>query len=650
MNNDKIENIHISSIDLNNEIVEYNKNLKRSKVILANGKIEFSTTIKENPEYFAGNHIMLKAKILKELSIFSFNLDIVITNEIKTCFYLNRSYKWIKLLKKDFISGATPLIIRYKDLSGKMYELRSLKGYHSYSIEKNDNGVLITYYLDHAALHPKWNYVEEQMVSDAATELSAGFEYQTDFILIETDSPIYEFPVVPGRFPSGLEACFCITDHCDFDSNEKLEILLYGDCNNNGWLGKGLKMTKGVFPLASKPWHRKEVASLEDKDYNKTIKMLHEDGSEIVPHGIQDSASLEVDHSLFSSTLSIFTSKWHPGTWIDHGKFLEYSYLKGGDKNEYLLLEQLEKSGIKLLWSYHDISSDSSAGLNLIAPKSRDGLSITKSFFCHFFTGRFSTALHYVRSFLRKRCSRSRVVYILLELITLIKAILFNKNPKVRTWQYFSTGIKRLVKSFASDRFNQIPYSRKEELELASAIFPESGVPINQVKENDSLLFCTNEVQHICDVYNEKSLNNLIREKGIHIGHTYLLNTVPYLNGLFKNQDGNITLKPKWSRFVIALHHKVSTNVLWNPVVSDLSEWTRAMQFVSIVPVNSNSVRITNKYFKDIHDFTLLIPKTMPLNTISWDGRQPKGSKQIDGIVAIFDNLTANTDCILSWN
>lgn len=597
-----------------------------------------------------GCHIWLKAKCQAQTFIRSFKLKATLINNTGIFYCLNKSYNWKKLTKACFISGSTPLILRWKNSNGKAYEFRSVKGHHSYSIKMDTVGVSITYFLDHAALHPKWNYVNGRMFSDADTEHPACFVYQTDFVLLETDSPLEEFPIVPGRFPSGLEACFCITDHCDFDSNEKLELFLNGDSNNIGWLGKGLKMTKGVFPLASKPWHRKEVASLENKDYNDTIKMLYEDGSEIVPHGLQDSASLEVDVNLFSSTLSRFSAQWHPKTWIDHGKFFEYSYLKGGDKNEYSLLSELEKNGIKLLWSYHDISSDSSAGLNLIAPKNSDGLSLTKLFFYHFFTGRFSTALHYIRSFLRKHCNRSRVVYILLEVVSLIKAILFNKNAKVRSWQYVLTRIKRLFQSLVNDGFNQIPYSRREELDLSPAIFPERGVPINQVNENDHLLFCTNEVLHICDVYNEKSLNCLIREKGIHIGHTYLLNTIPYLNGLFKNQDVNITLKPKWSRFVRHFQHKVSTNVLWNPVISELGEWTRAMQFVSILLVNSGSVKIINNYSQDIHDFTLLIPETIPIDAISWDGRKPKGSKQIDGIFAIFDDLLANTACIVSWN
>jgi len=411
-------------------------------------------------------------------------------NGVSELYYLDRYYQWKSLSAKCIVSVTTPIVVRYNYHSGKTFELRSLRGYHSYSIKRNGNRVSITYFIDHAALHPKWNFINDVMVSDAVTELPVGFEYQIDFLLFETDSLIEEFPVTPGRFPSAMEACFCITDHCDFDSTEKLELFLNGDSNDNGWLGKGLRMTKGAFSLASKPWHRPEVVSLEDKEYSIAIKKLYEDGSEIAPHGLQDSASLEINPNLFSSTLSRFSAEWHPGTWIDHGKYFEYSYLKGGDKNDYMLLEELEKSGIKLLWSYHDISSDASSGLNLIAPKSNDAITITKIILYHLFALRIPIALHFFRSFLRKRCSKSRVAFVVLQIISMIKTLLYTKNPKVHSWNYIRAQIKRLVESLRSDSFNRMSYySRREELELAPAIYPERGVPINHVKENEHLRF-----------------------------------------------------------------------------------------------------------------------------------------------------------------
>jgi len=162
-------------------------------------------------------------------------------------------------------------------------------------------------------------------------------------------------------------------------------------------------------------------------------------------------------------------------------------------------------------------------------------------------------------------------------------------------------------------------------------------------------MFCTSEVLHISDVYNENQLNTLIEEKGLHIGHTYLLNELPYINGIIKKENKDFKLSKEWSRFIKHLQKSVISGNLWNPTISKLGSWVRMMQFVSIIPINSNSLKLFNEYYKDIPNFTLLLPMNITGKKISWNGRKPKGSKIIDRNFVIFDDLGGNSESIISW-
>src|SRR4030095_6638374 len=108
------------------------------------------------------------------------------------------------------------------------------------------------------------------------------------------------------------------------------KVFLHGN-NNDGWLGRGLKISKGVFTLGPRPGEPVKNSSLEDEEYFSLIKTLFSDGSEIVPHALKSKGQLSRDE--FMGAMNKLSALFHPRTWIDHGSYLKYCYSQGAKEN-----------------------------------------------------------------------------------------------------------------------------------------------------------------------------------------------------------------------------------------------------------------------------------------------------------------------------
>lgn len=307
------------------------------------------------------NRISVDAILKQDLAVELFSVQFSIKKQGKAkC--INRQYKLQGLNGEVWNNDLTPLYIQYQ-YDGQHYLLNNIQGMFSYSVKEEGEHLGLNIYLDAAAMHPAWSHRESERKSDAVRLSPAGHNYSLSFSISEIDTQVP--PPVLSRYPSGAEACFVITDHCDYDQSDTMHTFLYGSNGNGGWLGKGLKMTKGVFTLKSDYKKEELAATLQDDDYKQLIADLFNDGSEIAPHALNQSG--QISKEVFDVAFTAISSEYDCHTWIDHGSYQKYTYSVGGGENEYKLADRLKEYSYSSLWSYHDAPIDSTQSLNIFS-------------------------------------------------------------------------------------------------------------------------------------------------------------------------------------------------------------------------------------------------------------------------------------------
>jgi hypothetical protein len=150
-------------------------------------------------------------------------------------------------------------------------------------------------------------------------------------------------------YPNGARAVVCLTDHADFDSCEKIRLLL-------PLLERaGFRFTKSVFPHSDPhpTSAKKNEPGIENPTYRRLIEELADQGTEIAFHGL----SPRIDAPAFKECVRRFDllAEFDPVTWIDHGTgaylFTRQNQLDGG----VALSSFLEFGGIRNYWSYFDL-------------------------------------------------------------------------------------------------------------------------------------------------------------------------------------------------------------------------------------------------------------------------------------------------------
>ena len=507
-------------------------------------------------------------------------------------------------------------------------------------------GWKIRLYLDAAALHPSWRIGPSKRISAAAPVLRPGKAVEVALLLSSPNGELQDAPCIPGRLPAGAEACFTITDHCDFDSTERLRLFLHGDPERRGWLDRGLRLTKSAFALPCKSAPERRAASLCDSEYRGLMETLLLDGSEVAPHGL--SLMGTVEPAEFEQALAEFARAWRPGVWIDHGCGLPYCYANGGAYDmRYRLLNRLRQHGFTGLWAYHDAPSDPHR-LNLLAPRPATFLGVAGVLARHLQERRAGVALHYVRTAIEQRLD-GLLRYPLQELISTVR-IAATSAPHSQALRRAIAGLGRILRTTMRDyRLLSEPYRLQELIDLAPIAYPERRVPLNQAREDDLLLFSTAEVSHAADAYTAAAVHLLAEARGIHIGHCYLLNPRSYISGPIERKNGRDRLKASWCAFLDSLSSLVSTGQVWNPTVTQLLAWLRSVQAVECMPEGASSIRLTNTGSREIRDYTVLVPPGNQPENLLWAGAEPKGVRWWWDWVAVWGDLPAHSETVVTW-
>jgi hypothetical protein len=564
--------------------------------------------------------------------------------------FLDRFLRWRTLDGSATLNDYAPLVVRWGDGAAKA-ELRAYRGLVACGLRWAQGQLQLTIYLDAAALHPRWRFASEGQVSEATPVWRPGQKVGVKLFVSRVEEDADVPSPAPSRFPAGAEASFTLTDHCDFDTADRLEAFLDGDGRERGWAGRELRLTKCVFALASAPPNRPPAASLQDEKYRGLIERLHSEGSEIAPHALNESRN--ISSGVFQKTLADFAAAWSPRTWIDHGRSLEYCYTMGGaERSEYRLLEHLAKGGFRALWSFQDAPFDACASLNLLSPPKVTLGPILKSAARHLMRGRLLVALHYLRSAIRWH-AHGPAAYLIGQILSRLRGLAMQWR---RTGRISGRDMSRAARFLlqvlqqtlvAGSRAGLEPYSRRELADMAAVVYPEDGRPLHQVREDDLLLFTSSEVLHTRDAYTREALDRLLQERGLHIGHCYLLNTLPYVAGIFEDGIGRLTRE--WTDFLNVLQEYVTAGRLWNPTLGDLADWMAAMQRVTCLHTQPAAVELANSLSTRISNFTLLLPRDVSPGGVTWSGESPAGWRYWEDRLAVWGDLPANGRTVVRW-
>lgn len=147
-------------------------------------------------------------------------------------------------------------------------------------------------------------------------------------------------------YPNAARAVICLTDHADFDSTDKMELLA------DVFARYHFRCTKSVFPGGSE-FNSSYGPSLDDNPYRKIITKLYDQGSEICFHGFGAARNAPPIEECIRRAETAMEFK--PTTWIDHGTgrylFSREAHLSEGAP----LAELLSNFGVQNFWSYMDI-------------------------------------------------------------------------------------------------------------------------------------------------------------------------------------------------------------------------------------------------------------------------------------------------------
>jgi hypothetical protein len=160
-------------------------------------------------------------------------------------------------------------------------------------------------------------------------------------------------------YPDGAHAAMCLTDHADFDTCDKIRLLL------PLFEQTGFRFTKSVFPHSDPhPTNaRKREPGMENPEFRQLIGELARQGTEIAYHGL--SPRIEAPAFQECARRTRLMEEFEPATWIDHGTgsylFTRRNLLDGAVP----LSSFLEAAGVRNYWSYFDIWGNPASRLSV---------------------------------------------------------------------------------------------------------------------------------------------------------------------------------------------------------------------------------------------------------------------------------------------
>jgi hypothetical protein len=275
----------------------------------------------------------------------------------------------------------------------------------------------------------------------------------------------------------------------------------------------------------------------------------------------------------------------------------------------------------------------------------------------HIVRGEPLVALHYLRSLLHHTLKGiwGRIVIQAMSTLRSLGMTLYKERHLTghdvhQGWEKFAQSYRMLQAGKTESGISRHPHTAGELAGMAAVVYPERGVPLHQVREEDLLLFATLETVHVRDSYTPDAVDRLLKERGLHVGHCYLLNELPYIAGIFQPSKHSIRLSAQWTRAVRHLSSLVQAQRLWNPTMGTLAAWMRDMQHLSFIPQGAAGMTVNNPLSHTVHGVTILLDPSISPSSVFWDGNRPAGSRVWGDWLAVWGDVPAQRQIVVTWD
>lgn len=375
----------------------------------------------------------------------------------------------------------------------------------------------------------------------------------------------YDGAIEISRSKIPFSSIMCLTDHCDFDTLELLEK------QRAFFKEKNIKTTKGFF--LNHFSKRKDNASWEND--SEELKKWIKDGHELCYHSLSQSIKA-VDES-FSDFRSFIPPAFIP-TWIDHGyqpynlSLFEKEGLLAHDYSE-----AIKDKNIQILWNYIDSGTATRGVINQLNTNDFTLKSFCQGIKNESFKTRISLLIKnsIVHFYNNEKLTRNYN-----QLASNFKKVNKTKSPK-DFFKFIKTSFAVLIPLFKIallwKNYNKKVYPQAKY----SPIFFE-----HQIADNKIIIFQTLELLDFINSFEKNSIDKLINENGLFIGHTYFAVQLSYHEGRLFNDKNEINQKVSDNFNYLA--SKIREQKIWNPTLIELVGYWKKFKNTKLI-VNSNN-------------------------------------------------------------
>lgn len=491
-------------------------------------------------KYFQINCEEITNKFDLDLSVFESknSFDLIIEFSIPIIAFRNHDYTWVDLNIDRIANSLSPKIIKLEN--GFFVQANINQGIWEIN-KKNPNKLFWRFNPDFSnPLTAYQNLNNKKIIVKANSDLKF---IENPALLF---SNINAIEISRSKIPFSAIACF--TDHCDFDT---LDLVIK---QREFFKENSIKITKGFF--LNHFSKRNDTISWQNE--SDELKKWMSDGHELAYHSLSQSIKSKGESSRdFDNFKPPFANI---PVWIDHGyQPYNFSLFQKENFDEKYYGNKIKEKNIQILWNYIDSGTATSGVINQLNTEQFtlkyfwNGIKnktfnkkialVVKNTIIHFYNNEKLTQNYSQLATSYKKANKSKSIPLFFNFLKqifkvalpLLKVLLFWKISKNKTY--------RLAKY--------------------SPIFFE-----HIIGKQKFVIFQTIELLDFKNGFNKDSINSLIKESGLFIGHTYFAVPMEYHDGRVFDKNGEIN-KEVAENFNY-LGNKIRENFIWNPTLNEL--------------------------------------------------------------------------------
>lgn len=372
-----------------------------------------------------------------------------------------------------------------------------------------------------------------------------------------------------SRSPYPFSAIACFTDHCDFDT---LGSLIH---QRVFFKETGIVVTKGFF--LNHFSKRTDNASWEND--SEELKKWVDDNHELAYHSLSQSLKTaeESKNDFFS-----FIPPTEISSWIDHGyqpynlSLYENEGITGGQFSA-----ALKTKNIQILWNYIDSGTATEGVVNQLSTKDFTLEAFSKGIKNKPIKKKIELL---VKNIIFHFYGDEKLIRSYTQLATVFKKIIQSKSPSDFI-NFIRIGTSVFVPLFKVVLFWNSYKKKVYPLAKYSPVFFE-----HTISGEKFTIFQTLELLDFVNALSKESIDKLVNEKGLFIGHTYFSVPMAYHDGRIFSENG--TIQDAVSRNFTYLGEKIKQKEIWNPTLSELVEQWKKFQRVEFKITENKEIEI----------------------------------------------------------